>query len=111
MMHVRQIDHHAGVGMLQRVEQIMRAREGIGAAKGDNPRQCLQRPIVTFRIDDTYRISVKNELLGEQPRNPGLPGARITGDEHIPAADGKREGNALVRMSEQEPSPGRPDHG
>lgn len=109
VVHMGQIDHDACLCMTERVQQLVRPRQRIGAAKRHNPWQCLERPVVPLRINHTDRIPIQNQLFGQQPGDPGLTRARIPSDKHVTAAHGEREWIAFVGMTEQQRAPHRFD--
>ena len=102
LLHARQVDDDAAIGIAQGAQQLPRGWRRILPAEDGDPRQRLERSVVAFGIDDAHAVPVQNQLLAEQPCHPGLAGLRVAGDQHVAPPHGERELATVFRVPEHE---------
>jgi hypothetical protein len=68
----REVDDHAAVRVTQRVEQRARSRRTIVSPEHSDARKCVERPVITLRVDDAQAVTVKDLALADQAGQPPL---------------------------------------
>ena len=71
--HPRQIDDHAAIRIPQRAHQLRRCRRRVVSAEHRHARHCLERPVITFRVDDAAAFASLDELASQGRPLPIIP--------------------------------------
>ena len=74
--HAREVDDHAAIRIAKRTQELPRRRRRILTAQNRHSRQRLERAVVSFRVEHAHRVTVQDELLTQQARNPTCPTSR-----------------------------------